>query len=136
MPVTADEERRSLLALDRVVVVGCSSTPGKEAHEIPRYLREHGYEVVPVNPFADEIFGDRTYDSLVAVPDAIDIVLVFRPSEELAGIVEVAIERGDVTALWTQRGIRDSEAVRTAENAGISVVHDECIRSTHQRLAR
>ncbi len=136
MPVSTDEERRSLLALDRIVVVGCSSTPGKEAHEIPRYLREHGYEVVPVNPFADEIFGDRTYDSLAAVPGAIDVVLVFRPSDELADIVEAAIQRGDVTSLWTQRGIRDSEAARTAENAGITVVHDECIRSTHRRLVR
>lgn len=136
MPVSTDAERRALFALDRIVVVGCSSTPGKEAHEIPCYLREHGYEVVPVNPFADEIFGDRTYDSLAAVPGAIDVVLVFRPSDELVAIVEVAIERDDVTALWTQRGIRDAKAVRTAEDAGISVVHDECIRSTHRRLVR
>lgn len=134
MPVETDEELRSLLDLERVAVVGCSSTPGKDAHDVPSYLREHGYAVVPVNPFADEIFGERTYDSLSDVPGAIDIVSVFRPSEEVAGITDEAIERGDVTVLWTQRGIRDPDAVRRAEAAGILVVHDRCIRNTHQRL--
>jgi predicted CoA-binding protein len=134
MPIDTDEALREVLGLHRVAVVGCSSTPGKDAHEIPKYLQEQGYEVVPVNPFADEILGETAYDSLADVPGDIDIVDVFRPSEEVPGIVEEAIERGGVTVVWTQLGIRDDEAAARAEDAGIQVVQDRCMKVEHRRL--
>lgn len=134
MPVTADEEIRSILELKRVAVVGCSSTPGKAAYRIPEYLREHGYEIVPVNPTVDEIFGEKAYDSLSEVPGEIDIVDVFRPSEEVAGIVDEAIERGDPKVVWLQLGIHDDEAVKRAEAAGMKVVQDRCMKPEHTRL--
>jgi hypothetical protein len=136
MPVTDDTELRDLLDCDRIAVVGCSSTPGKAAHDVPRYLDRQGYEVVPVNPYADEILGRESHDSLSAVPGAVDIVDVFRPSEEVSGIVDEALDRGEAAAIWLQLGIHDDDAVERAETAGRRVVQDMCIKTTHRRLVR
>ena len=134
MPVESDAEIREILGLRTVAVVGCSSTPGKDAHEIPAYLRRHGYEVIPVNPYADEIFGREPYDSLTDVEEEVDVVDVFRPSEEVAGIVDEAVEREDVKVVWTQLGIYDDEAAERAEAAGKKFVQDRCMKVEHQRL--
>lgn len=136
MPVESDAEIREILGMERVAVVGCSSTPGKDAHEIPKYLLEQGYDVIPVNPNADEIFGREAYDSLSEVEETVDIVDVFRPSDEVAGIVDEAIARDDVTVVWTQLGIADDEAADRAEDAGLRVVQDRCIKVEHQRLVK
>lgn len=136
MPVTTDDQLREVLAAETVAVVGCSTTPGKPAHDVPAYLRRRGYEIVPVNPFADEILGERSYDSLAAVPDAvaIDVICVFRPSDEVAGIVDEALERDDGAAIWTQLGIADDAAAARAESAGRAVVQDRCLKVDHRRL--
>ncbi|MEA1932063.1 CoA-binding protein [Halohasta litorea] len=138
MPLSDDAAVRDLLELNRIAVVGCSSSPGKAAHEIPAYLQRQGYEIIPVNPFADEILGKQAVDSLAEIDGEIDLVDVFRPSEEVAGIVDDAIERreteGDVEAIWLQLGIHDDEAVTEAEAAGLSVVEDRCMKVEHQRL--
>jgi predicted CoA-binding protein len=134
MPVETDDELREILELETIAVVGCSATPGKEAHEIPKFLRERGYEIVPVNPYADEIFGTEPYDSLAAVKEEIDIVDVFRPSEEVAGIADEAIERDDVGVVWTQLGITDPEAGKRVEAAGKRYVEDRCLKVEYQRL--
>jgi predicted CoA-binding protein len=134
MPVTDDETLRSILDHDRIAVVGCSSTPGKDAHDVPRYLRRQGYEIVPVNPYADEIFGREAYDSLSAVPGEIDIVDVFRPSEEVSDIVDEALDRDDVRVIWLQLGIHDDDAVARAEADDRAVVQDRCMKPQHQRL--
>jgi predicted CoA-binding protein len=134
MPVETDAEVRRILEYKTVAVVGCSSTPGKDAHEIPKYLQAQGYEIVPVNPTADEILGQPAYDSLVDVEEEIDIVDVFRPSSEVAGIVDEALARDDVEVIWLQLGIHDDEAVARAESAGRRVVQDRCMKPEHQRL--
>ena len=134
MPVTDETGLREILELDRVAVVGCSTTPGKDAHEIPKYLLEQGYDVVPINPFADEISGRAAYDSLADVPGEIDIVDVFRPSEEVSGIVDEVLERDDVQVVWLQLGIHDDDAVERAEAAGLRVVQDRCMKPTHRQL--
>lgn len=134
MPVTEDEELRLILEKNRVAVVGCSSTPGKDAHDIPNYLDGQGYDIVPVNPYADEVLGKKAYDSLADVPGEIDIVDVFRPSEEVSGIVDAALERDDAGIIWLQLGIHDDEAVERAEKAGKRVVQDRCMKPEHQRL--
>ena len=134
MPVTDDDELRAILDHETVAVVGCSSTPGKDAHEIPRYLREHGYEVIPVNPHADEIFDREAYDSLADVDEEIDIVDVFRPSDEVSGIVDAALDRDDAPVIWTQLGIRDEAATERTEADGRQVVEDRCMKVEHQRL--
>ncbi len=134
MPVESDAELREILGMTRVAVVGCSSTPGKDAHEIPKYLLDNGYEVIPVNPTADEIFGRTAYDSLAEVEEDVEIVDVFRPSDEVAGIVDDALARDDVAVVWTQLNIADDEAAARAEEAGLRVVQDKCIKVEHQRL--
>lgn len=134
MPVETDAELRQILERKTVAVVGCSATPGKDAHEIPKYLQAQGYEIIPVNPTADEVLGRPAYDSLSEVEEDIDIVDVFRPSDEVAGIVDEAIGRDDVEVIWLQLNIHDDEAVARAEAAGLRVVQDRCMKPEHQRL--
>lgn len=138
MPVSDDDTLQELLSMNRIAVVGCSSTSGKAAHEIPAYLQRQGYEIYPVNPFSDEVLGQPAADSLTELEGDVELVNVFRPSQEVPGIVEKTLERkaaeGDVKALWLQLGIHDDKAVQTAEDAGVEVVSDRCIKIEHQRL--
>lgn len=135
MPVEDDATLRAILAGERVAVVGASRSPRKDAHRIPRYLVDQGYDVVPVNPNAERIFDRPAVDTLGDVSGPIDIVDVFRPSDEVAGIVDAAIDRGDVGTIWLQLGIHDDDAVRRAEAAGITVVQDRCIMIAHRELS-
>jgi predicted CoA-binding protein len=138
MPVTDDDAIRDVLGLNSIAVVGCSTTAGKAAHEIPAYLQRHGYEIHPVNPYADTVLGESAVDSLEEVEAAIDLVNVFRPSEEVAGIVDETLARhdaaGDIEAIWLQLGITDDEALADAEAAGLTTVQDRCMKIEHQRL--
>ena len=136
MPVRDRDEIREILDADTVVVIGCSTTPGKAAHDVPKYLADNGYDVVPVNPYADEVFGREAYDGLLDVPEDVDVEIVdiFRPSDELDGIVDDVLEHGGIDVLWTQTGIADREATDRAEKAGVRVVEDRCIKVEHRRL--
>lgn len=136
MPLEAPDELRRVLGYGRIAVVGASTSYEKAAHIVPAYLQRHGYELRPVNPTADEIFGERAYDSLADVPEPIDIVQVFRPSEEVPEIVAQALARDDVKAIWMQPGIRNDEAARDAEAAGVEVVQDRCMKVEHGQLVR
>ncbi|RQG89962.1 CoA-binding protein [Natrarchaeobius halalkaliphilus] len=134
MPVESDVELRDVLSHETIAVVGCSSTPGKAAHDVPLYLDERGYDVIPVNPFADEIFGRSVPDTLSDVDEGVEVVCVFRPSEEVGGIVDGSLEREDVEAIWMQQGIRDDEAAARAEDDGRTVVQNRCMKIEHRRL--
>ncbi|PSQ41881.1 CoA-binding protein [Halobacteriales archaeon SW_5_68_122] len=134
MPIESDDELRSILELDTIAVVGCSTTPGKAAHDIPQFMHERGYDVLPVNPYADEVLGRAAYDSLSDVEESVDIVDVFRPSDEVAGVVDEALDREDIAAVWTQQGIRDPEAGARVEDAGKEYVEDRCLKVEYQRL--
>ena len=138
MPVTDDDRLRQLLDVDTIAVIGCSTTPGKAAHDVPAYLQRQGYRIVPVNPVADEVLGQPAYGELSAVPDEIALVDVFRPSEEVPAIVEAVrerhAERGDADVLWLQLGIRNDDAVADAEADGIAAVQDRCLKVEHRRL--
>ena len=135
MPIHSNEQLRDVLeSTTTIAVVGCSATPGKEAHEIPKYMQERGYEVVPVNPYADEVLGREAYDSLADVTEEIDMVDVFRPSEEVAGIVDAVLERDDVDTVWCQLGIRDDEAGERVEESGRNFVQDKCLKVEHGKL--
>jgi predicted CoA-binding protein len=134
MPTANDDILRTILDSDTIAVVGCSSTPGKDAHEIPKYLQAHGYTVIPVNPYAEEILDRKAYDSLTDIDRKIDVVDVFRPSEEVAGIVDTVLDRNDVDAVWLQLGIRDDEAGHRIEDSNRKFVQDSCMKVEHQRL--
>ena len=134
MPVTDDDELREILGAETIAVVGCSTSPGKAAHDIPKYMLDQGYDVIPVNPFADEIFDRTAYDSLADVPQDIDLVDVFRPGEEAPGIAAEAVDREEVETVWLQLGITNDDAGETVEAAGKRFVQDRCLKVEHQRL--
>lgn len=125
---------RDILARSKTIaVVGCSATPGKDAHEVPAFLARRGFTVYPVNPSGADIFGKPAYKSLADVPRPIDLVNVFRPSEETPGVARQAVEVG-ARALWIQLGIRSAEARRIAEEAGLEYVEDRCTRVEAQGI--
>jgi len=136
MPIEDDDGLRRILGYDRVAVVGASTSYGKAAHIVPAYLKRHGYELRPVNPTAAEIFDTQAYDSLTDVREPVDTVEVFRPGEEVPGIVARALTREEVKAIWLQPGIRNDDAVEKAEANGIEVVQDRCMKVEHGRLIR
>lgn len=136
MPVEDEDTLRELLEYSRVAVVGASATLEKAAHIVPAYLQRHEYEIIPVNPNVDELFDRPAYDSLSKVDEEIDIVDIFRPSEEVPDIVDEAVARDDVKAIWMQLGIQNDDAAERAEAAGLSVVQDHCMKVQHGLLIR
>jgi predicted CoA-binding protein len=109
-----------------IAVVGASRDPGKSAHSVPRQMQLHGWRIIPVNPFADELFGEKVYRTLADIPEPVDIVDVFRPSEQAADVATQAAAIG-AKALWLQQGIVSDEARAIAEAAGMDYVEDLCI---------
>jgi predicted CoA-binding protein len=108
-----------------IAVVGASRDPGKAGGSVPVGLQRRGFRIIPINPYADELFGERVYRSLRDVPGKIDLVDVFRPAAEAPEIARQAAEVGAI-ALWLQLDIRSEEARRIAEAAGLDYVEDEC----------
>jgi len=135
---TTEADIRDLLDVETIAVIGCSATSGKAAHEVPAYLKRQGYEIVPVNPNHDEILGRPAADSLADVSESVDLVNVFRPSEEVSAIVDAVLKRiqrrDDVQGVWLQLGIRDDAAAARARDAGLTVVQDRCLKVEHGRL--
>ena len=114
-------------------MVGASSNPDKASYGIMRKLQKAGYRVIPVNPREAEILGERSYPSLLAIPERIDIVDVFRRSEDTPQIADEAVAIG-AKALWLQTGISNEDAAERAEAGGLKVVMDACIGATHSLL--
>lgn len=122
-----------LVSAKTIASVGLSSNPQKESYWIVSYLKDQGYRVIPVNPTADEILGEKSYPDLESVPDKIDVVQIFRKSEDVLPVVESAIKAG-AKVVWMQEGIVNEEAAQKAREAGLQVVMDACMRVTHRRL--
>ncbi len=135
-PRASDDVLRHILATtNTIAVVGLRDDPQVAAYTVPAYLHEHGYRVIPVNPNlgGKELFGEKAWPDLRAVPDPIDVVLVFRRPDAVPAIVEDAIAVG-AKVVWMQEGIRHDGAAADAEAHGLQVVMDTCMRSTHRRL--
>jgi uncharacterized protein len=123
-----------------IAVVGASKNPEKEAYSVPRYLKDHGYRVIPVNPTAAEVMGDTAYHSLLEMPEevgrTVDVVEVFRPSDELPQValqvVEMKRRYGRPFVFWAQQGLESEEAKGILERNGIQYVMDACMRAVHQ----
>ncbi len=127
-------EIREILSRSRTVaVVGMSPNPERPSHNVARYLQERGYRIIPVNPSADTILGRKSYPDLASIPGPVDVVDIFRRSEEVLPIVEQAIGIG-AKVVWMQEGVINEEAARRAREAGLSVVMDRCMRKEHMRL--
>jgi predicted CoA-binding protein len=132
--MTNDELFRHILKTFRTVAtVGLSSNPAKPSYGIAFYLKNHGYDIIPVNPGASEIFGLKAYPDLIAIPRPVEVVQVFRPSSDVPPVVEQAIQIG-AKVVWMQQGISNPEAAEAAQRAGLLVVMDHCMREEHIRL--
>lgn len=129
-----DTAERILRDYEIIAVVGASRDPNKAAHNVPKQLQGSGFRIVPVNPHADEILGQRAYRTLESIPFPVDVVQVFRPSADVPPIAKSAVAIG-AKALWLQQGIASPDARRIARGGGLLYVEDECaavVRSLHQ----
>ncbi len=121
--------REILESATTIAVVGASRDPLKAGGSVPAGLQRRGFRIIPINPYADVLFGEHVYRSLAEVPEKVDVVDVFRPAREAPDIARQAVAIG-AKALWLQLDIRSEEARRIAESAGVDFVEDECTAVT------
>ena len=133
MAVSWEDVQRILKQTKTIAVVGLSDKPDRDSYQIASYLQQHGYRIIPVNPRVNEVLGEKAYPSLRDVPDPVDVVDIFRRSEDVPPIVEDAIAIG-AKVVWMQAGIVNEEAAARAEAAGLGVIMDACMRSAHRTL--
>lgn len=122
------EVREMLTATKTWAVVGCSPDPARDSNRIAAMLQQRGFDVIPVNPTADEILGARCYPSVGAIPEdiAVDVVDVFRRADQAGAHVDEAIARDGVKGVWLQLGVIDPDAAKRARRAGLLVAMDRC----------
>jgi uncharacterized protein len=132
--VTDENELKNILLSAKVIAcVGASTNDEKPSYWIFAYLKAKGYRMIPVNPNAAELQGEKVYPDLLSIPEKVDVVQVFRRPEDVPPIAEQAVQIG-AKVLWLQEGIVSEEAARIAEAGGLKVVMDRCMRQTHERL--
>ena len=118
-----------------VAVVGLSSNEERPSYGVSAYLKKHGYKIIPVNPNEDTILGERCYSSLLSINEQVDIVDIFRRSEDVLGIVDEAIEIG-ARVVWMQEGVVNEEAAVKARDAGLEAIMDMCMMKEHRRMLK
>ena len=132
-----DPELRGILSAARTIaVVGLSDKPDRDSYAIAEYLQKEGYRIIPVNPTVPQVLGERSYPSIADIPPSIriDIVDVFRRSDQVPPVVEEALARG-IPTVWMQTGVAHAEAAARARSRGVTVIENRCIRVDHRRLA-
>ena len=127
------EEREILESYRNVAIVGLSANPEKPSYTVGGYLKEQGYRIFPVNPREEEILGEKSYPDLTSISEQIEVVDIFRKSEDVLPIVREAVEIG-ARVVWMQEGVVNEEAADFARKAGLKVVMDKCMRQEHIRL--
>jgi len=125
--------RRILAQTRTIAVVGLSANWYRPSYFAAKYMQDHGYRIVPVNPAYAEVLGERCYPTLAAVPGPVDLVDCFRKPAEIVPIAHEAIAKG-AKVLWMQLGIRNDEAAQIANGAGLDVVMDRCVKIEHARI--
>ncbi|KAF6249932.1 CoA-binding protein [Marine Group I thaumarchaeote] len=131
----SDEQIRNILSLKKVVVIGMSKNSQKAAHFVPKYLSDNGYDITSVNPTSEEILGKKCYNSILEINEEIEIVDIFRPSDQVLPFVQEAIKKKP-KVIWLQEGIHNSEAEELARKEGITVIFNRCMLAEHRRLLR
>jgi uncharacterized protein len=117
-----------------IAVVGLSGRRFRPSYGVAEYMQKAGYRIIPVNPMESQVLGEKSYPDLDSIPDAVDIVDIFRRSEFVPEVVEAAIRKG-AKVIWMQEGVVHEDAARRAEAAGLVVIMDRCILKDHRRLA-
>lgn len=130
---TIAELRRILKTNHTIAVVGLSADWYRPSYFAAKYMQEHGFKIIPVNPKYDEILGEKCYPNLKAIPEPVDIVDVFRKPDDCAPIAQDAVAIG-AKVLWLQLGVVNEEAARVAEAGGLEVVMDRCVKIEYARL--
>lgn len=128
-----DEQIHEILSLKKVAVIGMSKNSSKAAHYVPKYLSDNGYDITPVNPTTEEILGKKCYDTVSDIDGEVEIVDMFRPSDQILPFVQEAIKKKP-KVIWLQEGIHNTEAEELARKQGIKVVFNRCMLAEHQRL--
>jgi predicted CoA-binding protein len=128
-----DDQIRDILSLRKVAVIGMSKNSSKAAHYVPKYLSENGYDITPINPTAEQILEKKCYSSISEIDEQIDIVDIFRPSDDVLPFVQEAIKKKP-KVIWLQEGIHNLEAEDLARKDGIKVIFNRCMLAEHQRL--
>ena len=130
---TIAELRRILKNNHTIAIVGLSADWYRPSYFAAKYMQEHGFRIIPVNPKYDEILGEKCYPNLKAIPDAVDIVDVFRKPEDCVPIAQDAVAIG-AKVFWMQLGVINEEAAHVAEAGGLEVVMDRCVKIEYARL--
>jgi len=130
----SDDQIREFYTLKNIAVVGMSKNEGKAAHYVPKYLLDHGYNVIPVNPTATEILGRKSYPTVSSIPDRVDLVDIFRRSEDVPTVVEDTLKKEGIKVIWMQEGIYSKQAEEMAKEKDISAVYNRCMMAEHKRL--
>lgn len=125
--------RRILMECKTIAMVGLSANWYRPSYFAAKYLQEHGYRVIPVSPRYDEVLGERCYPSLADIPESVDVVDCFRRAEEIPALAQQAVAI-KAKVLWQQLGINNQEATRIAEDGGVDVVADRCMKIEYARL--
>lgn len=134
MTIVSDEEIRKILTeTKKIAIVGLSNKPDRDSYKVAKYLQEAGYEIIPVNPVVDEVLGVKAVRSLEELPTSVDLIDVFRRSEETVPVAKMAVKTG-AKVFWLQLGIENEEAERIAREGGMEVVMNRCIKIEHARL--
>lgn len=128
-----EDEIREIYNLKNIVIVGLSKDAEKQSHRVAAYLMTKKYKIIPVNPTAEKILGKKVYARLQDIEEPIDIVNIFRPSEDVPDIVEEALKT-KAKVIWLQEGIINEKAAEVARKAGLKVVMNRCIMKEHKRL--
>jgi predicted CoA-binding protein len=127
------KEEKILKNSKTVAIVGLSANPERPSNEVGKYLKENGYQIIPVNPMEKTILGEISYPDLASIPGKVDVVDIFRKPEDVPPIVKESIMIG-AKAIWMQEGIKNEAAAAEAEKAGLKVVMDKCMRKEHLKM--
>jgi len=128
-----DQEIKDVFTLKKIAVIGMSRHSIKAAHFVPKYLSEQGFDITPINPTTNEILGKKCYPDISSIEHSIDIVDIFRPSEQVLSVIPDAIKKKP-KVIWLQEGIHNAEAEKLARKEGIIVIFNRCMLAEHKRL--
>jgi predicted CoA-binding protein len=130
----SDQDIKEIYKLRNIAVVGMSPTVGKPSNYVPKFLIEKGYNIIPINPVYTEIQNRKSYGKVLDVPEVIDILDIFRKSEQVLQVIEESIDKEGIKVIWMQKGIYNREAEKIASDKGIKVIYNRCMLEEYQRL--